>query len=463
MNVVDYARAVLRSWAVIALLGLAGAAAGYGLAVTTAPVYRSSGAVLVTSDRGNSATELVQGSAYIQNLVATYVLLASSEVVLDPVIEELDLGGTARGLAGAITASAPLDSVIIEITASSESPELARDIAAATIASLSDVVTSEVAPTDENGEPTVRLTTIENPSVPRFAATPVVRNNVVLGAIAGLGLGLVLAILRAVVWRSIRTHADIRRLTALPVLGQVVEARRGSTLTASILREPLGIEADSVRTVAANLNFLKVDGGLRSIVVTSGSPAEAKSSLVVALGLMVAESSRRVLIIDADLRSPSIAAYTHLTGSVGLTNVIIGETDLGTAVQEWGAPGLSVLTAGTEAPNPSQLLTSQRMTDLLAEAEAAYDFVIVDSAPLLAVTDATWLGNQTDGALLTVLYGKTTAHALERVIAASDAGGLNLLGAVLTRVPRRGVSRYGAGTYGASSDASPLRSRRRRS
>lgn len=451
MTVGDYLRAIARSWILVILLGAVGTAGGYVIATLTPDSYRSTGAILVTSDRGDSTSELVQGNAYVQNLVSTYVLLASSELVLQPVIDELDLETTPRSLASTISASTPLNSVIIEVSATSQSASLAQQITASVIESLSNVVTNDVAPTDSEGNPTVRLTTIESANEPRFAYAPIARNYAAIGALAGVAIGLILAVLRALVWQSVRSAAEIKRITSLPVLGSTVEARRGSTLPAAVLSDPLGIEAESVRAVAANLSFLKVDGGLRSFVVTSASPAESKSSLVTSLGIMIAESSARVLLIDADLRSPSLARYTQLEGGIGLTDVIIGDCSLSEAVQSWGVGGLSVLTAGSDAPNPSQLLTSKRMTEILHEARSAYELVIIDCAPLLAVTDATWLGNQTDGAVLAVRHDKTTTHALEKVVAAAESGGVALLGAVLTRVPRRGISRYGAGSYGYGS------------
>lgn len=452
MTVGDYLRAIGRSWLVIVILAALGAAGGFGYAKLTPDTYRSTGALLVTSDRGDSTTELVQGSAYVQNLVATYVLLARSELVLQPVIDELDLDTTPRALAATITASSPLNSVVIEVSATSRSPRLAAKITEAVMDSLATVVSNEVAP-QADGEPTVRLTVIQGADEPRFPFAPSTRNFVLIGALIGLALGVGFSILRAFAWQTVRSRADIGRHTSIPVLGEVVETRRGVRLPTAVLKDRLGIEAESVRAVAANLNFLKVDGGMKSLVVTSAASGEAKSSLVIALGIMIAESSRRVLLIDADLRSPSLADYTQLDGGVGLTNVLIGEASLAEAAQEWGAEGLSVLTSGADAPNPSQLLTSQRMTDLLEEARAEYDFIVIDCAPLLAVTDATWLGNQADGALLAVLYDKTRAHNLEKVVNAAAVGGLNLLGAVLTRVPRRGVSRYGVGSYGSRSAA----------
>lgn len=460
MTLGDYLRAIRRSWLAIALLLMVGIAAGYVPASITPNSYRSAGAVLVTSDRGDSTSELVQGNAYVQNIVETYVLLARSEIVLQPVIDSLGLAATPQSLAETISASSPLNSTVIQISATSASPQLAQKIAAATMASLSSVVTSRVAPTDASGKPTIRLTVIENANEPKFAFAPNKRNYAMIGGVLGLVIGVAYSVLRAFAWQTVHSRADIRRLTATPVLGEVPEARRGYSLTADILADPLGVEAEALRAIAANLNFLKVDGGLKSIVATSASANEGKSVLSIALSIIVAESSKRVLLIDADLRSPSIARYTQLDGGVGLTNVLIGELTLADAAQDWGIPGLSVLVSGSSAPNPSQLVTSQRMTELLVEARALYDFVIIDCAPLLAVTDGVWLGNQTDGALLAVLHDKTRVHTLEKVLSTAQVGGLTVLGTVLTRVPRRGLIRYGVSTYGQSASASSTGGRR---
>lgn len=449
MTLSDYARAVLHHWVTILVLLLIGAGAGFGVAYLTPDSYRSTGAVLITSDRGDSTSELVQGSTYIQNLVTTYVLLAKSEAVLQPVIDGLELQTTPRALASTIQASSPINSVIIEISATSTSPEEAQNVAQAVVESLSEVVTKGVAPTGSNGDPTIRLTAIENPAEPRAPFAPNTRLHIVLGALTGFALGVLYAVVRSLAWRPIRTKGDIEKIAAVPVLGEVVEARKGTSLPSAVLAEPLGHEAESLRGVAANLSFLRVDRSLRSITITSASPGEAKSSVATALATIVGESADRVLLIDADLRSPSLATLTQLDDGLGLANVLIGESSLEQAVQPWGTPGLDVLTAGSTAPNPGQLVASAAMSDLLDRARELYDFIIVDTAPLLAVTDAKWLSSMTDGAILAVRYDKTSVRSFEKVIANAGAGSMQLLGAVLTRVPRRG-SRYGGGGYGVT-------------
>lgn len=448
MSLSDYLRAIGRNWIAIVLLTVLGGAAGFAFAAATPDTYRSTSSVLVTSDQGTSTSELVQGSTYVQNLVSTYVILATSEIVLQPVIDELDLDTTVRSLATTVSASSPLNSVIIDVSAVSRDPGVAQEIAAAVTASLTSVVENEVSPQTETGEPTVRLTTIQSATLPVFPIAPNTRLYTLLGALAGLAGGVILAIVRSLAWHTIRTPEDIAEITASPVVGEVVDTKRDATLPRAILVDPLGIEAESLRSLAANLNFLKVGEKLRSFVVTSASPGESKSSIVTALGVTLAESSKRVLLVDADLRHPSLASLTHLEGSVGLTNVLIGDVELADAVQPWAIRGLDVLTAGSVPPNPGQLLASEAMRRFLESAQDEYDVILVDSAPVLSVSDATWLGHMTDGAFVVTRFERTTSRALRRVVEAMGAATVPVLGLVITRMPRRVRTRYGNAKYG---------------
>lgn len=460
MSVVDYLRSIGRNWVAVVALAVLGAVGGFVLSSATPDLYRSTSALLLTSDRGGSTSELVQGSTYVQNLVSTYVLLANSEIVLQPVIEELDLDTSAQALATTVSASSPLDTVIIDITAVSRDPELAQAIASSVTGSLITVVTEDVSPTSVDGTPTVRLTTIQNATLPRFPFEPNTRLNVLLGGLIGLVLGVAFAVVRSLLWQTVRTPEDVAQVTTAPVIGEVVETARDATLPRAILTDPLGIEAESLRSFAANLNFLKVGEQLRSFVITSASSGESKSSLVTALGVALAEAGKRVLLVDADLRHPSLATLTQLEGSVGLTNILLGDVTLEDGAQRWALPGLSVLTAGTVPPNPGQVLGSEAMTRFITDAQASYDVVIVDSAPLLSVTDAKWLGHMSDGALISTRYERTSVRALRKVIEAMDSAAVPVLGIAITRMPRRTRTRYGNSKYGLE-NARSSRSRAR--
>jgi len=448
MSLGDYLTSIWRNWLVIVVLAMIGGGAAYVYSSSLPDTYRSTAAALVTSDRGATAADLVQGSNYIGNLVGTYVLLAESEVVLKPVIDELKLETTPEQLAGTIAASSPLDSFIIEIAVTSRSPSLARDIAAETVRSLTNVVENQVSPTTEEGTPTVRLTTIRSAFEPRYPIAPNTRMDTLLGIAVGLLLGVAFAVIRTLLWHTVRSSSDISRITTAPIVGEIVNTRKDQTLPGSILKDHMGIEAESIRSFAANLSFLTMGDELRSFVVTSAAPQESKSSVASSLALILAESGKRVLLVDADLRHPSLGGLTQLESAVGLTNVLMGEVPLSVAAQRWGFDHLHVLTAGSIPPNPSQLLASKLMRSFVTDAKDEYDIVIVDSAPLLSVTDAKWLANMTDGALLVTRYKRTSSRSLRKVVESMEASSVNVLGVVLTRLPRRVRSRYGDSHYG---------------
>ncbi|RMB58145.1 polysaccharide biosynthesis tyrosine autokinase [Tessaracoccus antarcticus] len=442
MSLQDYLKTILRNWVLIFVVGVIGAAVGFGVALTTPEQYRSTSSLLVTSDRGDSPSELVQGSTYAENLVTTYVVLAKTEIVLQPVIDELGLASTVQSLASVVSADSPLNTVIIDIHADSQDPALSQRISSAVAASLVRVVTSEVSPTAEDGTATIKLTTIQSANLPKYPFAPNKRLHVLVGELLGLAVGVIFAITRSVFRQTVRSRDDVAQVTAVPVVGEVIGSPKGVTLPVNVLGDPQGIQAESVRSLAANLSFLSMGEQLRSFVITSASPAESKSSIVSSLGLAVAET-QRVLLIDGDLRRPSLANLTQLEGATGLTNVLRGEISLQDAVQPWAKDGLHVLTSGALPPNPAQLLASSAMRSLISQARDEYDLVIIDSAPALSVTDAKWLGHMTDGALIASRYGKTSTRAIRKVIEAMEAASVPVLGVIITSVPRTSQSRYG--------------------
>ncbi len=436
----EYAAALRRYWRVIVSLTILGAVVGYQYAATQTPIYESSTSVLVTSDLGSSGNDLVQGSNYVANLVSSYAILASSPKVLQPVIDDLGLDTTPNALAKRVTAESPLNTVLIDISVTGSNPRQTAKIADAVTSSLSDAVKA-VSPL-VRAVPAIRLTTLKPAAVPRVPIKPEKKLLTLLGGLVGLVLGMGYALARRAFGSAITNASDVARVTAVPVVGEIVECKRGVTLPRAVLSNSLGVEAESLRGLTANLSFLGVDRGLRSIVLTSASPGESKSSVATATALVLAEAAHKVLLIDADLRAPSIHRLTNLDNSIGLSSALIGEHSLESAVQPWGRAGLDVLTSGPVPPNPGQLLSSEAMRVLLAKSESTYDFVILDSAPVLSVVDAVWLGHMVSGALLVARRGRTTSRALGRALDTLSSSRTTVSGVVISRVPRSSRSSY---------------------
>jgi receptor protein-tyrosine kinase len=201
------------------------------------------------------------------------------------------------------------------------------------------------------------------------------------------------------------------------------------------------------------LQFLNVDNPPRVIVVTSSVPGEGKSTLAVNLSTALAQSGSRVTLVEADLRRPRVTRYMGLVGGAGLTNVLAGTAELHEVTQPWGDGKLSVLAAGPMPPNPSEMLGSAQMRSLLQSLRETQDYVIIDTPPLLPVTDAAVLSVLADGCVITTRFGKTRREQLTEAAATLSRIDAKLLGIVLNRVPQAAaVARgYGYG-YGYKAD-----------
>ncbi|SUV02297.1 putative tyrosine-protein kinase capB [Priestia megaterium] len=189
--------------------------------------------------------------------------------------------------------------------------------------------------------------------------------------------------------------------------------------------------AEQYRTIRTNIQFSNVDQDIKTIVLTSSGAEEGKSTTSANLATVYAQQGLKVLLIDADLRKPTGHYTFRLENHIGLTNVLTRQSTLAQAVQESEIPHLSVLTSGPIPPNPSELLASVQMAELLKEMKKQFDMIIFDTPPILAVADAQILANQVDGTILVVSSGKTEKDAaLKSKELLSNAKG-KLLGVVL--------------------------------
>ncbi|MGQ9778251.1 MAG: CpsD/CapB family tyrosine-protein kinase [Bacillota bacterium] len=198
--------------------------------------------------------------------------------------------------------------------------------------------------------------------------------------------------------------------------------------------EPKSPLAEAFRVLRTNIQFAAVDRPLRSLLITSAGPAEGKSTTLANLGVALAQSGARVIILDADLRRPTQHKIFNLSRGAGVSSVVLGRASLEEALQETGISGLRLLSSGPIPPNPSELLASQAFSSLLKEAEKEADYVLVDAPPVMAVADASIIAAQVDGVLLIVQLGVVArpmaVRAKEQLLAAKA----NLLGMVLTNV-----------------------------
>lgn len=441
MTLQDYFQSLKSHWGVILVLMLVGGGAAYGYSQFVDPEYRAEAQVMVIPTRGDSTSELLQGSNYVQSLVQTYTLLVVSPRVLDPVIEEVGLDETPNRLARRVDVNVPLNTVVIEIGVTDTNGESAQKTANAIASELAAAVRN-VSPVGADEQPAVRIETISPARTPTVPVSPNTRMNVAAGAAGGLVLGVVFAVLRRRLATRVTTENSLSEVTDVALLGEIPETADGQTISRAIRAQPDGRVAEAMRQVSASLKFVDVDRNRRVILVTSCSAQEGKSSVSLGLALTLAEGGRSVLFIEADLRRPSTARYTQLEGAVGLTTVLIGDVTLAEAVQQWGRPGLDILTAGAQPPNPGQLLSSGGLQRVVEEAREHYDYVIIDTAPVLSVSDALWLSTMADGTVFVVRSNRTKAAELTRALASLEATRTPLLGIVLNGIRGAAKSPY---------------------
>ncbi|WP_072313815.1 polysaccharide biosynthesis tyrosine autokinase [Agrococcus sp. Marseille-P2731] len=432
MTLHEYVTALLKHWLIIVVLGTLGAIAGYGASQLMDERFRAETTVMISPARGDSTSELVQGSNYVQGLVQTYAVLARSPIVLQPVIDDLGLEETAPRLAARTDVEAPLNTMVLEIGVTDATPEGARLAADAIAAEFTDAV-ADTSPEGVDGQPAVRVSVISPARAPLSAIAPNTRMNTVAGGGAGLALGVLAALALRRFGSRIGSVEELEEAVDAPVLGSIGRAGGGGPI-AALRQHPSGSIAESVRQTTAALKYVDMDDAHRVLIVSSAGAGEGKSSTSLGLALTLAEVGSRVLLVEADLRRPSIAHMTGVEGAVGLTTILVGDATLAEATQVWGSERLRVLPSGPKPPNPGQLLTSARMRSLLEAARAEYEYVIIDTPPVVSVSDALWLAPAADAALLVARADRTRRDVLRRAIVAFDGTPAPVLGVVLNGV-----------------------------
>jgi len=445
MELADYLAILRKRWVSIVVIAVLGVAVAAGVSLLMTPTYTASTSLFLTVQSGNTAGELQQGSNYAENQVKSFAQVATKPVVLDPVIARLGLATTSTELAKDITASVPTGTAIIEIDVVNTSPELAARLANEIGAQLI-VAVGDLSPSAADKSQSVKATTVEPALVPTTKTSPRVSLNLALGLLLGLLLGFAQAVLRDRLDTTITGEADVADVTNRSVVGVISFDPNASEHPLVFSGDSHSPRAEAYRRLRTNLQFLSIQANNRSVVITSSIPGEGKTTSAVNLAFALADAGDRVLLIDADLRRPKIADYLRLEGAAGLTTILIGRATLPDLVQPVSTH-LDVLTAGEVPPNPAELLGSDEMKALLAQASREYSYVILDCPPTLAVTDSAVLAQVTGGTL--VVVGSESVHKPELAasLEALESVDGRILGMVLNKVRAEGKSPYGYHQY----------------
>lgn len=443
---------------VCVLVGAVGASAG---SLLMTPEYTAGTQMFVSTTQSASSTDVLTGSQFSQQRVASYARLLSGEELAERVIDELGLDMTPAALASEISASAVADTVLLDVTVTDTSPDRAREIAESVGVQFSRMVTDLETPAGASTSP-VKVTVVDEPETPFAPSEPNIVRNGVLASLVGLLMGAFVAVARARLDRSVRDQDVATGLAGAPVVGTIVRDDALARLHV-IDRSAGGRTLEDYRQLRTNLQFLSVDDPPKVIMVTSALPSEGKTTVIVNLGLVLADAGRRVTIIEADLRRPKVTHYLGMVGGVGLTNVLAGSAEMGEVIQHYREGNLAVIAAGPTPPNPGELLSSSHMAAIVDKLRAENDYVLVDAPPLLPVADSAGLAPMMDGVLVSVRYGSTRTDQLQEAAATLQRVGARTLGLIMNIVPAKAQSAhaYGYGYDYARSDLdSPAKSSR---
>ena len=453
MDIHEYFGVLRRGWALVVLGLLVGIAGGVAANAIQPRTYAAtSREILTNSEATGDLTQSLQASNLAEGRIASYVLVATSGLVLQPVIDELKLDMTVQELAGHLAVVAPPSTLIVEITATAATPELAKSIANTVSAVFSDVVENQienaVSPTvgatdpgtdaapDTPATAPVRIVNIEHaslPTAPTFSNAPLL---LAVGAILGLALGLVGASLRETLDRRIRGRKDVAAVTERPVLGQIRPDRAVKASPIVMHTSSQSAIAESFRGLRASVEHVRSRDGISTFVITAMAPRQGASLVAANLALAIADTATTVVVVDANLQAPHQAEIFDVDAGPGLTDLLTTKISLDEVIAAGPSENIWVVPIGSRRAKSADLLATPRMRALIAELQSRFDVVIIDTPAISTATDATVLGSSGAATLLVVAEGTATRPALAEALGALAAGGSVPAGIVLNQIPR---------------------------
>lgn len=483
-----------RRWLILATAAFA-LVVGLAWVALTTPTYEAKTEILLEPDVPADDPERVGRALLFDQELETQLRLLTSEVVLARAMESL---GLPREAANGVDATLLPDTRVVVVTASAHDPERAAVLASAVADKYLEVrreratealthqrdeaerqveaAAAEVSRLDQEiaedaaegaafapplqaerfsavqilNDARARLTeieagiqastgggqVIEPAAVPTAPAHPRPLRTAAVALLLGLGLGVVFSLLRDTLDESVRSDDDAVQATGQPVLARVPDAGdHGASGALVMTRAPESADAEPYRDLRANLRFMLPD--LQALTVTSSAEGEGKSTVAANVAVAAALAGFRVALVDGDLRRPDAHRLLGVGNDNGLSGVLVGQVTLDDALHELSAPPLSLLTAGRLPPNPSELLGSQQLVDLIAQLRSRYDLLVIDTPPALSASDALEIAALTDGTLLVARHSHTGRRALREVTNRLERAGARIVGSVVNRVDLR--------------------------
>ncbi|MDE2902211.1 MAG: polysaccharide biosynthesis tyrosine autokinase [Chloroflexota bacterium] len=428
--------AVVMRWWWVLLIGMtAGGSAAWGVSRLIDPTYRAT-ATIVVNQSAAPGTVTYSDALLSQQLVKTYARMATQRVVLEQVVNQLDLAVELADLDDLVDGLAIAQTQLLEIRAETPDPEFSRDLANA----VARVFIEQQQPFLPTGRGEHVLRVAQPATLPRVPIAPRVVLNTLVGALAGLLAATAIAAFLEYRDDTIKSPDDLQPL-GLAQLGVV-----GVLMENEDLPPPA---AEAYRKIRTSIDLWGLQHPVR-LLVTSAGQGEGKSTTAANLAVVFGQTERRVVLVDADLRRPCLHQRLGLRNTRGLTSLLVNhEEDASTALRRTAFHNVSLVPAGQSPANAAELLASTRMRNVLDELADLADIVIVDSPPVLGVSDPVVLAAAGGAVLLVARAGATRPGPLLRAREALLKTGAVLLGAVVNAARARVTSDYyGDYTYG---------------
>ena len=456
MDLREYLRVIRAHWLGIVLITVVGVVAAFGWTLIQPKVYSADSTAIVQANAdyfANQAGTAASVNTLVTGRVKTYAALGESRSVAEGVIQALDLKVSPADLVKQVRVTSAVDTQTLSVTANAGTPEKARDIAEAWVTSMGAEINRV-----ESGSPQTKgavfLSQLDSALLPERPSSPNTALALVLGGLLGLAIAISYGLLRHTLDQRIRSVEQTERETGLSVVGTIPEEPafadgdrllpEAGPVSSASSNAHLFTVSEAFRELRTNLQYMDVDDPPRIVVVTSPLPGDGKSLVAANLAVTLAASGQPVVLIDADLRRPVQHTVFGVPAGAGISDVLAGRASITDVAHRFGEGKLLVVCAGKLPPNPSEMLGSVRMRELLhtISREAV---VVIDSPPLIPVTDAAVLAHSADGAIVVSTVGRTRYDVLGRALGNLERVGARTLGIVLNRVPLRG---QGAAYFG---------------
>ena len=404
------------------------------------PVYQANTTIVIakSSDSSSSAASTLNDVNVSQKLTSTYGEIAKSELVLNQVISNLGLNTSVKSLSANLTVKAVEDTSILSVTVKDlnawEAAEIANEIA--------EVFSTEVS----------KIYKLDNVSqlsmakVPESPSNNTLTRDVVLAVAVAIAAVGGFAFLRFYLDDTVKHSDEIEQSLGLVMTGRISRNdMRGKKGVSELVVEkyPKAIVSENIKSLRTNLQFSAIDNNLKTVLVTSTQASEGKSFVSANLAISFAQTDKKVLLVDCDLRKGRVHRLFDIPNTDGLSNLLTDDLEkMDHYIHHTAINNLDVITCGTYPPNPSELLASRKMKKLLISLRHRYDIIIFDGAPIGGLTDSVILSNLMDETLIVVKDGNTSKNDLAAAKAELDKVGAKIAGVVFNMVNRRSSKYY---------------------